>query len=144
MCRSFGYSADIKSKDMPANTRTVRLLDHLSKFKFSLYYIKGKDMILADFLSRIAVDEGDPSICEPISFNIMKLRETMFNSLVETYCVATRNATRGKGITLPEVHGATKGVDPAFKPEHQNKSKKTLLKPVMQPPPPAKVMSKPK
>ena len=65
----------------------------------------------------------------------------MFNSLVETYCVATRNATRGKGITLPEVHGATKGVDPAFKPEHQHKSKKTLLKPVMQPPPPAKVMS---
>ena len=131
----------LKSKDMPANTRIVRLLDHLAKFKFSLYYIKGKDMILADFLSRIAVDEGDPSICEPISFNVMALRDEKFNNLVDTFCIATRNATRDKGISLPEVHGARKGVDPAFKPEHQHKSKKVLAKPVMQSQPQTKNVS---
>ena len=131
----------LKSKDMPANTRIVRLLDHLAKFKFSLYYIKGKDMILADFLSRIAVDEGDPSICEPISFNVIALRDEKFNSLVDTFCIATRNATRDKGISLPEVHGARKGVDPAFKPEHQHKSKKVLAKPVMQSQPQTKGIS---
>ena len=131
----------LKSKDMPANARTVRLLDHLSKFKFSLYYIKGKDMILADFLSIIPVDEGDPLICELISFNILALRDDMFNTLVESFCIATRNTTRDKGISLPEVHGATKGVDPAFKPEHQHKSKKPLLKPLMQSQPTTKIIS---
>ena len=67
-------------------------------------------------------------VCEPISFNVMALRDEKFNNLVDTYCIATRNATRDKGISLPEVHGATKGVDPAFKPEHQHKSKESFGK----------------
>ena len=98
-------------------------------------------MILADFLSRIAVDEGDPSICEPISFNVMALRVEKFNNLVDTFCIATRNTTRDKVISLPEVHGARKGVDPVFKPEHQHKSKKVLAKPVMQSQPQTKGVS---
>ena len=31
--------------------------------------------------------------------------------------------TRSKGLTVPEVHGANKGLDPNLKPEHQHKSK---------------------
>ena len=42
----------IRSKAEPATTRIKRLLEVLSSYSFNLYYIKGKDMILSDFLSR--------------------------------------------------------------------------------------------
>ena len=42
----------IKSKVEPATTRLKRLLELLSSYSFNLYYIKGKDMILSNFLSR--------------------------------------------------------------------------------------------
>ena len=42
----------IKSKVELATTRIKRLLEVLSSYSFNLYYIKGKDMILSDFLSR--------------------------------------------------------------------------------------------
>ena len=42
----------IRSKVEPATTRIKRLLEVLSSYSFNLYYIKGKDMILSNFLSR--------------------------------------------------------------------------------------------
>ena len=42
----------LKSKTEPATTRIKRLLELLSAYSFNLYYMKGKDMILSDFLSR--------------------------------------------------------------------------------------------
>ena len=42
----------MKSKDEPASNRIKRLLEKLSAYSFNLYYIKGKDMVLSDFLSR--------------------------------------------------------------------------------------------
>ena len=42
----------IKSKAEPAATRTKRLLDLISLYSFNLYYMKGKDMILSNFLLR--------------------------------------------------------------------------------------------
>ena len=42
----------MKSKMEPATNRIKRLLEVLSSYLFNLYYIKGKDMILSDFLSR--------------------------------------------------------------------------------------------
>ena len=41
----------IKSKMEPATTRIKRLLELISSYSFNLYYMKGKDMILSDFLS---------------------------------------------------------------------------------------------
>ena len=41
-----------RSKAEPATTRIKRLLELLSPYSFILYYIKGKDMVLSDFLSR--------------------------------------------------------------------------------------------
>ena len=41
----------IKSKVEPATTRIKRLLELISSYSFNLYYMKGKDMILSDFLS---------------------------------------------------------------------------------------------
>ena len=40
----------IKSKTEPATTRIKRLLELISSYSFNLYYMKGKDMILSDFL----------------------------------------------------------------------------------------------
>ena len=41
----------IKSKVELATTRIKRLLELISSYSFNLYYMKGKDMILSDFLS---------------------------------------------------------------------------------------------
>ena len=41
----------IKSKVEPATTRVKRLVELISSYSFNLYYMKGKDMILSDFLS---------------------------------------------------------------------------------------------
>ena len=42
----------MKGKAKPATTRIKRLLELLSSYSFNLYYIKGKEMVLSDFLSR--------------------------------------------------------------------------------------------
>ena len=42
----------IKSKAEPTTTRIKRLLEILSTYSLKVYYIKGKDMILSDFLPR--------------------------------------------------------------------------------------------
>ena len=41
----------IKSTAEPTTTRIKRLLELISSYSFNLYYVKGKDMILSDFLS---------------------------------------------------------------------------------------------
>ena len=41
----------IKSKMEPVTTRIKRLLELISSYSFNLYYMKGKDMVLSDFLS---------------------------------------------------------------------------------------------
>ena len=58
----------MKSKAEPATTRIKRLLELLSPYSFNLYYIKGKDMVLSDFLSRQKTDDGNPHELIPISF----------------------------------------------------------------------------
>ena len=40
----------IKSKAEPTTTRIKHLLELISSYSFNLYYMKGKDMILSDFL----------------------------------------------------------------------------------------------
>ena len=41
----------MKSKAEPATMRIKRLLELLSYYSFNLFYIKGKDMVLSNFLS---------------------------------------------------------------------------------------------
>ena len=40
----------IKSKMEPATTRIKRLLELISSYSFNFYYMKGKYMVLSDFL----------------------------------------------------------------------------------------------
>ena len=58
----------IKSKAELTTTRIKRLLEILSSFSFNLYYIKGKDLILSDFLSRQKQDDRIPHKIIPILF----------------------------------------------------------------------------
>ena len=114
----------MKSKNLPATSRIIWLLEHLSGYCFNPYYGKGKDMILCDYLSRIAVDKCDPGEVVPISFNALPQYRLAIDHITESFMithfmVATRSGT---GINLPPVHGAQKGLDPAFKPETQSKS----------------------
>ena len=60
----------IKSKAEPATIRIKRLLELISSYSFNLYYIKGKDMVLSDFLSRQNNNDSNPHEILPISFNI--------------------------------------------------------------------------
>ena len=60
----------IKSKAEPATARIKRLLELISSYTINLYYIRGKDMILSDFLSRQKHDDSNPHEIIPISFNM--------------------------------------------------------------------------
>ena len=111
----------MKSKNLPATGRIIRLLEHLPGYSFNLYYVKGKDMILCHYLSRIAVDNGDPEEVIPISFNALAQYRLAMDHITESFMitnfmVATRSSTNAAGIKLPLVHGAQKGVDPDLKP----------------------------
>ena len=68
----------IKSKAEPVTTRIKRLLELISSYSFNLYYMKGKDMTLSEFLSRQMHDTSDPLEIISISFN-------MYNTLYEPY-----------------------------------------------------------
>ena len=61
----------MKAKTEPATVRIMRLLDKLSAYSFNLYYVKGRDMILADHLNRNRSKDIDPSELIPISFCCM-------------------------------------------------------------------------
>ena len=68
----------MRSKAEPATTRIKRLIELLSPYSFILYYIKGKDMVLGDFLSRQKRDDSKPHEIIPISFTLKSLAGNQF------------------------------------------------------------------
>ena len=116
----------MKAKTEPATTRIMRLLDRLSAYSFNLYYVKGRDMILADYLSRHRTRDKDPSELIPISFCSLEIYRSMIEAgdcQTEKYHIHTRAKAKETGENVPDVHGAHKPIDPSYKPEHQSKSK---------------------
>ena len=128
----------MKAKTLPATTRIMRLLEILSGYAFILYFVKGKDMKICDFLSRIDVDRGNPEEVIPISFNSFSMLNIMRKANLHQankLLIVTRSKTQAEGVTLPPVHGAQKHLDPKVKPEHdkpvqapnQNKQRSPVL-----------------
>ena len=117
----------MRSKAEPATTRIKRLLELLSPYSFSLYYIKGKDMVLSDFLSRQKTDDSNPHELIPISFSLRDKVSDYFHRIdnesnlprKDKYLVQTRSQVRASGIRVPEIHGANKGLDPHVQPGKQ-------------------------
>ena len=115
----------IKSKAEPATTRIKRLLELISSYSFNLYYMKGKDMILSDFLSWQRNDDSDPSEIIPISFNAYNILEENRNSGMHEknegkFLIQTCSQAKMSGTTLLEVHGVRKKLDPNMRPEKQH------------------------
>ena len=108
----------IKSKLKPTTTRIKRLLEFISSYSFNIYYMKGKDMILSNFLSWQNNDDSNPHDIIPISFNMYQiLDENYYN---EKHLIQTRSQTKSSGTKLLEVHGMRKNLDPNLKPENQH------------------------
>ena len=71
----------LKSKTESATTRIKRLLEVLSAYSFNLYSVKGKDMILSDFLSRQRIDRSNPHEIIPISFDMKAILNNKYYSV---------------------------------------------------------------
>ena len=113
----------LKAKTEPATTRIMRLLDRLAAYSFNLYYVKGRDMIMADYLSRHRTKDSDTSELIPISFCPLT---SYYKSLEENaYCIGTRASAKAAGEVAPKVHGADKPLNPNLKPEHQGRRTNT-------------------
>ena len=85
----------MKSKMEPATNRIERLLEVLSSYSFNLYYIKGKDMVLSDFLSRHMGDKSDLHRIIPISFNIEEvLLECCQNNARDMFMLQARSQSK--------------------------------------------------
>ena len=72
--------------------------------------MKGKDMILSNFLQRQTYNDSDPPDIILISLNMHKaLYENYYKiKTKERYLVQTWSQTKASGIALPEVHVAKK------------------------------------
>ena len=114
----------MRSKAEPATTRIKRLLELLSPYPFNLYYIKGKDMVLSDFLSRQKIDDSNPHELIPISFMLRSQADNHFYRINnetnwprnDIYLVQTRSQVKSSSIKLLEIHGANKGLNPHVQP----------------------------
>ena len=90
------------------------ILDKLLEYTFRLYYVKGKDLILADYFSRVPADRRRVDEVMPISFvNLCR------DDNIHMFGMTTRRKAMATGVTVPSVHGVNKGVNPHVKPEHQ-------------------------
>ena len=104
----------MKSKVEPVTNRIKRLLEILSSYSFNLYYIKGKDMVLSDFLSRQLGDDSDLYEIIPISFNIKEILKENYQDMVKgMYMVQKRSQAKAQ-VNAPTVQST------AGKPVTQN------------------------
>jgi len=135
----------MKAKHPPATNRIADLLEKLNKYSFKLYYLKGKDMTISDYLSRLQLDKEPPTDLVPMPFCTRDILETLCKEhghVLDSsqYCVLTRRKAAEMGERVEEVHGAQKKLDPNLKPEHQKKSKL----PQMQDAPVSEAIQRPK
>ena len=117
----------IKSKIELTTTRIRRLLELLNSYSYNLYYMKGKDMILSNILSRQNNDDSNPSEIIPISFDMYNILESNLNSFDKNnnfgnskYLIHMHSQVKTTGTKLPVVHGVWKGLDPKLRPEKQH------------------------
>ena len=102
----------IKSKAELTTPRIKRLLELISFYSFNLYYMKGKDMILSDFLSVQMHNNSNLHEIIPISFNMYNVLYETYNriEMKDQYLVQTCSQMKVARIVLPEVHGAKKAI----------------------------------
>ena len=68
----------LKAKREPPTLRLKKLIENLSEYKFDIYFLKGKEMHISDFLSRHPDDEDSPNEIIPIAFMLQELETVKF------------------------------------------------------------------
>ena len=112
----------------PVTTRIKRLLELINSYSFNLYYMRGEDMFLSDFLLQQSNDDSNPSEIMPISFNMYTILEDNRDNFgkynndfsSEKYVIQTCLQAKMSGTRLLEVHGVQKELDPNLRPEKQH------------------------
>ena len=85
----------------------------LISYSFNLYYIKGKDKILSDFLSRQKMDDSKLHKVIPISFNMQNILYDRYYSIDKregegTYLVQTRSQSKSCALHCQQCMDQTK------------------------------------
>ena len=119
----------MRSRTEPTTTGIKRLIELLSPYSFNLHYIKGKDMVLSNFLSRQKTDNSNPHEISPISFTLKSLSHEHFYQIysmtrfceteANKYLIQTRSQVKSSGIKVLEIYGVNKRINPHVKPERQ-------------------------
>ena len=112
----------LKAKTEPATTRIKTLLERLAAYSFNLYYVKGKDMILADYLSRYRLKDTNPNDLIPLSFYLTRPYSALSKQSAQ-FLAMTRSKAAKAGEAPPAVHGINKSLNPHVKPEKQRQGK---------------------
>ena len=68
----------LKAKREPPTLRLKKLIENLSEYQFDIYFLKGKEMHISDFLSRHPDDEGSPNEIIPMTFMHQELGNINF------------------------------------------------------------------
>ena len=68
----------LKAKREPPTLRLKKLIENLSEYKFDIYFLKGKEMHISDFLSRHPDDEDSPNGIILIAFMLQELGNSKF------------------------------------------------------------------
>ena len=107
----------IKSKTEPATPRTKRLLELISSYSLNLYYMKGKDIILSNFLLRQTHSDPHNIILTSSDMHKMLCKNYYKIKRKERYLVQMQLQTKSSGVALMEVHGTRKTLDTNILPE---------------------------
>ena len=108
----------MKSKMEPGTKRIKRLLEVLSSYSFNLYYVKGKDLVLSDYLSKQMGDRGDLHQVIPISFQIRDVSlKPCQDKTQDIFMVQTRSQAKGvkspaKGKSTPSICKKVQDIKP--------------------------------
>ena len=100
----------LKSKRTPPTRRIRKLIEELMQFNFSIYYLPGAKMHIADVLSRLAGRDLDPpDKVIPISFNAMQTTQQPRRS--------PRNRKPPMKILQPTTKMNPKQIPPPYQPQ---------------------------
>ena len=67
------WSIYSKAKREPTTLRLKKQIENLSEYKVDIYFLKGKEMHISDFLSRHPDDEDSPNKIIPIAFMLQEM-----------------------------------------------------------------------
>ena len=68
----------LKAKREPPSMRLKKFIENINEYKFDIYFLKGKEMHISDFLSRHPDDEDLPNEIIPIAFMLHELETSKF------------------------------------------------------------------